>query len=149
MKTLEDGQLYFISPYEIPSLSTKTKPVSTDITYLTYSDSVTMNMTILSDLELQTDSIVLIGERRIVIRDFQTFYIETDRKLWVHRYSLHYLFSELTELYSAPTPFILCIYAKEKEIQYSYTSKAWKKESDWMNQILHIINTNKRLFEQH
>lgn len=147
MKMLENGQLYFICPYVIPALNAKTKDVSTDITYLTYSDSITMNMTIWNDTELQTDSIVLIGRSRISISDFQTFYIEKDKKLWAHRYSLHYRFTELAELYRAPFPFVLCIYAQGTEIRYSYSPKAWEKESVWMNQILHIISTNKRLYE--
>lgn len=104
-------------------------------------------MTIWNETELQTDSIVLIGRSRISISDFQTFYIEKDKKLWAHRYSLHYRFTELTELYRAPSPFVFCIYAQGTEIRYSYSPKAWEKESVWMNQILHIISTNKRLYE--
>ena len=58
MKTIENGQLYFVVPYDIPSLTAKTKALSADITYLTTSDSVTMNISVWSANELLTDSIV-------------------------------------------------------------------------------------------
>lgn len=148
MRTFENGQLFFIEPYDVPAYTAKEKALSTDITYLTNSDSVTMNMSVWTIKELATDSIVLEGGyKRIAISDFQTFYIEKDGKLWVHRYSVRYPLVYLNMLYADSEPFIINVCTKGEQIKYGFASKQWKKEQDWMNQILHTIATNKRLYK--
>ena len=146
MKTIDSGQLYFVVPYDIPSLTAKTKALSADITYLTISDSVTMNLSVWSADELMTDSIVLTGTNQIVIRDFKTFFIEKDKKLWLHRYSLRYPLTSLVNLYANTNPFTIDVCFGSQCITYGYAPKQWKKEQEWMNQILHIIVTNKRIY---
>ena len=148
MKNLENGQLYFILPFDIPSVTSKTKALSLDITYLTTSDSVTTNISVWTAQELQTDSIVFQGDTKIALNDFQTFFIERDGKLWLHRYSLRFPLKDLTFIYSGQCPFMIDIYAKGQEIHYSFPFKSWPKEQMWMNQILHIIDTNKRLYKK-
>jgi len=147
MKTFENGQLYFILPYDIPVQTSKAKALSADITYLTTSDSVTMNISVWTDRELATDSIALEGGERIVIKDFQTFFIEPEGKLWLHRYSLRYPLVCLTKLYAAESPFSMIIYTREQEMAYGYSSKVWSKERAWMNKILHTIDSNRRLYK--
>ncbi len=146
MKTIENGQLYFVVPYDIQSQTAKTKALSADITYLTTSDSVTMNISVWSSNELLTDSIVLKGTTQVVIRDFKTFFIEKDNKLWLHRYSLRYPFTSLALLYADTKPFMIDVCFGSQRITYGYSQKQWKKEQEWMNQVLHIIATNKRLY---
>ena len=148
MRVVNDGQLYFILPYEIPSSAYRTKAAMADITYLTTTDSVTMNVSVWGKDVLKADSILLITEDDRVVCDFQTFFIEMDGKLWLHRYSLRYPYADLCRLYSSPSPFILRIYAESKEVQYTYLAKAWKKESVWMNQILQMIMSNKEVYNQ-
>ena len=146
MKTIDNGQLYFVVPYDIPSLTANTKALSADITYLTSSDSVTMNLSVWFIDELMTDSIVLTGATQFVIRDFKTFFIEKDRKLWIHRYSLQYPMASLAMLYADANPFTIDVCFGSQRITYGYSSKQWKKEQEWMNQIIHIIATNKRIY---
>ena len=147
MKTFENGQLYFILPFDIPSLSVKTKPLSADITHLTTTDSVSLKISVWSVNELSADSIVLEGSERLVITDFETFFIEPDGKLWLHRYSMSFPLSILTRLYTSPLPFKLNVFANENKIQYGWKEKEWKKEQEWMNKILHIIDNNRRFFK--
>ena len=147
MRTFENGQLYFILPFDIPVQSTKSKPLSADITYLTASDSVTMKISVLWNEELSADSIVLVGNgKRICAKDFETYFIEPDGKWWLHRYSMSFLFSELTSVYTSSKPFSLSIYAKQHTVRYGYSDKAWLKEQQWMNKILHIIDSNRRFY---
>ena len=148
MRPLEKGQLYFIVPFDLPAQSAKTKEMSIDITYLTQSDSITMNMSVWSINELMTDSIVYVGEKKFVIRDFQTFFIEKDNKLWLHRYSVRFPLSNLALLYSETKPYKIIFYDRSNQIQYGYSLKQWEKEKNWMNQIIHIIITNKRIYKQ-
>ena len=148
MKPFEGGQIYFILPYSIPSEATSTKDLLADITYLTNSDSVTINLSVWSKNELQADSIVFIGNQRMSLCKFQTFFIEKDEKQWHHRYSMHIPLESLNSLYKNPVPFALCIYAQEGILRYANSVRMWKTEQEWMNQILHIILRNKKIYEQ-
>jgi hypothetical protein len=148
MKTFENGQLYFVVPYDIPSRTAKQKALSADITYKTTSNMVTMNLSVWTDEELLTDSIVLVGHERLNITDFQTFFIEKDRKLWLHRYSLQFPWKYFNLMYADPNPFSINIYSVSRNLQFGFSDKQWHKEQDWMNQILHIIASNKRLYKQ-
>lgn len=146
MKPIEGGQIYFILPYEIPTKNTGIKNLSVDVTYLTHTDSVTMNISVWSDTELQVDSMTFMGSERLSICTFQTFFIEKDGKFWSHRYSLPLSWDNLERLYSASDPFLFSIHDAQRTIQYAYSSKQWKTESEWMNQILHIVNRNKHFY---
>lgn len=147
MKPHREGQLYFILPYNIPAENKNIKDLSVDITYLTNSDSVTMNISVWSENELKTDSIVLLGQRNISINDFDTFFIEKDGRKWLHRYSLRISWENLVDLYAIQNPFILNIYSESQNIRYTYSSKAWKSEQGWMNQILYLIARNKQFYK--
>lgn len=146
MKPTKNGQLYFILPFEVPTSTPKCKPLSVDITYLSSNDSVVMNVSVLSANELKTDSIVIIGGIRILLSNFETFYIEKEGKLWHHRYSLHFLYCELSNLYASREPFLFRVYSGNQQIEYAFSMKKWEKERGWMKQILHIIDSNKRLY---
>lgn len=147
MKTINNGQMYFIVPFDIPPQTAKAKALSADITYLTTSDSLIMNLSVWSSDELMTDSIILTTKnKKIVVENFRTFFIEKDDKLWLHRYSLQYPLKDLTLFYANTEPFTMDIYSGSQHITYGYSIKQWKKEQVWMNQILHTIATNKRLY---
>lgn len=145
MRPLDKGHLYFIVPFDIPGHNMRMKEMSADITYLTQNDSVTLNMSIWTATELVTDSIVWDGKKRIVVRDFQTFFIERDNKLWLHRYSIKLHLSDLILLYSAIEPYKIILYDHSASVSYGYSIKQWNKEQQWMNDILHIIISNKKL----
>lgn len=146
MKAIEDGQIYYIVPFEITSQTAKIKPLMADVTYLTMADSVTMNISVWTPEELDADSLVLRSGKQVYCREFETFFVERDGKQWIHRYSLRFPLASLNAIYAASEPFMLSVYAKGKTVEYAYTAKTWPKEQDWMNQVLHIIATNKRLF---
>lgn len=146
MKAFEGGQIYFIVPYEIPAADAKDKPLLADVTYLTNADSVTMNISVRTPDELLADSVAIFAGERLPIPDYETFFIERDGKLWLHRYSLRYPLDTFKHIYTRPEPFTLCIYTHARTLRYAVTDKAWPKEQEWMNQILHIIDTNRRLY---
>lgn len=148
MKSHKDGQLYFILPYDIPAEEKNIKNLSADITYLTSSDSVTMNISVWNENELNTDSIVLVGEEYISITDFKTFFIEKDGKLWLHRYSFRISLEDLVALYSNQLSFALDVHSEKQTIRYLYPIKKWKSEQEWMSQILYIIKRNKLIYNQ-
>ena len=147
MKMADGWQLYYICEQEIPALERKIKPMTADFTYPTYSDSITMNISVFASDILATDSIVLAGKNRKVIRDFKTFFIEKENKLWTHRYNMRFPFENAVQLYNDPSPYTLTVYAQGKVISYSFSPKAWQKEKDVMQQIFRIIYTNKRLYQ--
>ena len=149
MKSFDGGHIYFILPYNIAAETAKTKDLSVDVTYLTTSDSVTINLSVWSEYELNTDSIAFIEDETQIYRsDFRTFFIERDGKHWHHRYSMYAPLERFNRLYKNPNPFTLCIYAPENTLRYTNSVKMWKSEQEWMNQILHIILRNKKIYEQ-
>ncbi len=148
MKTIEDGQIYYVAPYQISSKTKNIKPLMADVTYVTTNDSVTMNFSVWTPQELLADSITLRSGKLVYCRDFETFFVERDAKLWIHRYSMRFPLESLNAIYAASTPFVLSVYAKGQTVEYGYTANMWPKEQDWMNQILHIIASNKRLYKQ-
>jgi len=145
MKIFDEGQLYFILPFEIQTQTNKVKPLSVDITYLTTADSITMNMSVLTMKELNTDSVVLEGENKVVIPDFQTFFIEKEGKYWFHRYSIQIPYCQFMQFYSATKPLHIEIHSATQCIQYGYTQTQWNKDRIWMLQIIKIMENNKRL----
>lgn len=145
MKAFEGGQLYFVLPFDIPSTD-KQKDLSADITYLTNSDSVTLNITVRTPNELAPDSIVLQAGEHYNITDYETFYIERDNNLWVHRYSLRFPMAVLKRAYTSSAPYTLTVFAPGQTYSYAFAQRTWQKEQDWMNRLLHIIDTNRRLY---
>lgn len=147
MKTFENGQLYFILPFDIPSQDTKVKALSADITYLTTADSVTVNMSVCYPSALTADSIVFSGDTHFASTDFQTFFIEMEGKQWLHRYSVRMPWGVLNQLYFQNPPFVLSVYAKERQLVYAFPDKKWEKEKKSIQQILQMITANKRLYK--
>lgn len=145
MRPYENGQLYFILPFEIPSQSPKEKALEADITYPTASDSVTMNMSVKSMIELSVDSFVFEGNHRVVIRDYEPFFVEPEGKLWLHRFSLRFPLNDLMQLFRGGAPLKIVVCTQKDKIEYGWTEKEWKKEQEWMNKILHIIDNNRKI----
>lgn len=147
VKTIDNGQLYFIMPFDIPALAPKTTSLSADITYLTTNDYVTMNVSVWSKDEWVADSIILLeGGNRLDI-SYQTFFVEMEGKQWLHRYSLRYPLDILIHMYSCSDPYVLCFYTNGRQIQYSFSARSWQKEQKWMNPILHMILRNMKLYK--
>lgn len=141
MRPIQGGLLYFILPYELPSLQ-KEKAVELDVTYITGFDSVRVNMSVYTDMPLATDSIVFRTTQSFRISDFETFFIDKENKKYVHRYSCRFPYRYWQEMYADSEPFCLEVYSSSGTLFYGFSSNKWKKEQQWMTQVMLLIERN-------
>lgn len=142
MQPTQGGLLYFILPYEVPGQQ-KNPPVELDVTYITGQDSVRVNMTVLHDVLLETDSIVFDTKSAFTITGFETFFINKKGKKYMHRYSCCFPYAYWQRMYAERQPFQLQIHAKEEVLTYGFAAGKWEKEQIWMQQILQLISRNR------
>lgn len=143
VKTLQSGLLFFIEPFEIPACS-KGDAGLFDITYIIQQDTAIINMSLFLPQMISADSIVFTGLEHMSICAFETFYIDTYKGKFKHRYSCKVPYSMLCRLYRSDQPYMVSIYEKTRVFHYGYKTKDWPKERNWMNQILLIIDKNKK-----
>lgn len=144
IQPMQAGLLYFILPYEVPSVQKK-QAAEIDVTYVTGQDSVRVNMSIVHELPLQTDSIVFKTKDGFAVTDFETFFINKTGKKYMHRYSCRFPYRYWQRMYGADAPFLLQIHAKERVLQYGFGTGKWEKEQAWMGQILQLADRNRQV----
>lgn len=142
VRPVQEGLLYFIEPFEVPSKD-KMPAAELDITYIVSRDSFTLNMSIRLPEAIDADSIGLGSRTDTIVRDFHTFFIDKEKNRFKHRYSCTLPYTCLHTLYQSPMPYTLTIYAGGRKLQYGYAERAWSKERSWMQQILLLADKNK------
>lgn len=145
VRPVQDGLLYFIKPYEIPSQERKIDAASMDITYLVTWDSVTLNMSIYLPEVIGADSIVFTSEQSMTLTKFETFFIDSEKKKFVHRYSCRIPYTYIRSLYNNEKPYRMTIYSKGQSFAYGFPAKSWDKERKTMGQLFMLIDRNKLL----
>lgn len=142
IRPIKGGLLYFILPYELPSLQ-KEPAAELDVTYITGQDSIRLNMTFVCDTALSVEHITFNAQNSITISDFETFFIDRSGKKYIHRYSCRIPYESFKNIYAGHKPFRLQIHAKERVLEYGFTGK-WEKEQTWMLQILQLTERNRQ-----
>ncbi len=145
-----DNLLCFILPIEIANAERSREPATFDITYITSEADATINMTVYAEEALRTDSIIFLGrEVRHVNKQFETFYIEKEKKKgWAHRYSCKVPFEAVQQLYASPMAWQLEVYAKGKVLVYAQGERVWREEQKRMKEILNMIRINQEVSDQ-
>lgn len=140
---LSDGMLFFIKPYELPSMQ-KLPAAQLDVTYGVQFDTLTLNMSVYYPEILAIDSIHFVSRQTLPIRNIETFFIDKSKKNYIHRYSIHFPYSELEKMYRADTPFKMILFTDKGQLAYGYSLSGWLKEADWMRQIMFLIRHNRK-----
>lgn len=144
VRPVQDGLLYFIKPYELPSLQRKIDAALIDVTYLVTWDSVTLNMSIVLPEVIGADSIVFTSDQSMTFAQFETFFIDSNKKnQFVHRYSCKVPYLYIKTLYNNEKPYRMTIYSKGRSFSYGFASRSWDKERKMMSQIFMLIDRNK------
>lgn len=139
-----EGMLYYICPQKMPKMSDSMakKPLLYDVTHLSTTDTVTISSTIWSQFPLQTDSVRIVQNGKVWRASaIEVIYVERDKNLYKTRVRFPLLWAELKELYSSNDPFILDFY---HNFTYLYPLKEWNKKKEEMNEILRIIELNRK-----
>ena len=90
------------------------------------------------------DSIVFTGEQSMTFTQFETFFIDTNKKnQFVHRYSCKVPYLYIKTLYNNEKPYRMTIYSKGQSFAYGFSTKSWDKERKPMGQIFMLIDRNK------
>lgn len=135
----ENGILYFFHKQD--GFKNSASWLVYDMTYLTNSDSITLNFTVNTKDDLKIDSIVLINDERITSNATKLF-VESKRDKWIYRYSAKFLFKDLEKFFVAGTPTIL-IHSNNKPVQLSINKGKWKEQFSIMKKIFNLINHNR------
>lgn len=144
VRPVQEGLLYFIKPYELPSQQRKIEAASMDITYLVTWDTVTLNMSIILPEVIGADSIVFTSDQSMTFAQFETFFIDANKKnQFVHRYSCKVPYRYIQGLYNNEKPYRMTIYSKGQSFVYGFSPKSWDKERKMMSQIFTLIDRNK------
>jgi len=138
----ENGTLYFIEPKQEFKNKKERCKLSYDLTCLTTKDSIALNFTYLDDAIIVIDSIGFIQDNKRISSNTEKIFIETDKKLWKHRYSAKFLFNDINSIFQQGKKTTVLIYYESKTMQLEMKNSKWKKESDIMSKILTLVEAN-------
>ncbi|MDD4823064.1 MAG: hypothetical protein PHI48_10980 [Bacteroidales bacterium] len=144
MRQTDEGTLFFILPYKIPSCAPKQKELKVDVTYLSSRDSITINATLISKDEITLDSICFLYSDHKTINKPQLLFIQRKSNNWIYRFGFKLPYIDIKRAYENESSFKLTIYSKQNQFCYQFGDSKWEKSKKWMNQILHLIDLNSR-----
>ena len=87
MSQSESGTLFFILPQKVPSVASKLKSISIDITYLTSRDSVTINATLITKQKISLDSLGFYSFLNTINKP-QLIYVQKKSNNWIYRFGV-------------------------------------------------------------
>lgn len=144
MSQSESGTLFFILPQKVPSVASKLKSISIDITYLTSRDSVTINATLITKQKISLDSLGFYSFLNTINKP-QLIYVQKKSNNWIYRFGVKLPYSFLRRAYEDKTPFKLVLYSLNSQFCFQYTESKWKRNKKWMNEVLSLIDLNSQI----
>lgn len=137
----EKGTMYFIGQKKLTKLE-NIKRFEFDITYLDYTDSATVNFTVISPNPNDVSEMEL-GNQQISIKatDVELLYHEVKGKNYVVRTTSRVPYTTLKALIKDEGPMIFNITRTDgQKGKATYSASQWKKERDLLGRILYLIN---------
>jgi hypothetical protein len=135
----EDGNLYFIFPFEDFKNSADKTDFAFDITYRAGRDSATVNFTYFTRDPLRADSLMIVnGEttyKGIASRIFQDF----KKKKWENRFGIKIPMNELEAFIKTEMVPQIHVIGKDAILIYEVKDKKWRDYADAVDKILYII----------
>lgn len=138
----ENGVLYFIEPKQKFKNKTERCKLYYDLTYLTTKDSISLNFTYYDNALRVIDSISFIQNNKQISSNAEKIFIETDKKLWQHRYAAKFSFNDLNSIFQQETATTILIYYENETTQLEIKNSSWKRQSEIMSKILTLIKAN-------
>lgn len=137
----EKGTMYFIGQKKLTKLE-NIKKFEFDITYLDYTDSATVNFTVISpnptdvsELKMGNSSIAMTAT------DVELLYHEVKGKNYVVRTTSKVPFQTLKEIVKSESPMVFdIVHTDGQKGKATYSASQWKKERDLLGRILYLIN---------
>lgn len=143
MQYREDSKLFFFMPINIPCEQKSVPHANMDVTYFTNQDTATVNMTIRFSSIISAQKIAFVsGENEFAITEFETFYVEREKKNWEHRYSCRVPYEQVRTMFLSQSSFELIVESPEVILKYRMNAQGWKKHV-FLAQIVYMIEMNK------
>lgn len=137
----EEGTMYFINAKKLSNLE-NIKGFEFDITYLDYTDSATINFTIISSNPNDVSALqVGNGQTEVTATDVELLYHEMKGKNYVVRTTSKVPYLALKEMMTAQSPLVFNVTrADGQRDMATYKPSQWKKERDLFERIIFLIN---------
>lgn len=133
----QDGILFFIEPKKIDVLS-NIKKFEYDMTLLSWSDSVTINFTFVSNLmSLPEEFYISADGYQFKCNDFKDLFIDIKNKNYEIRITSKFSVEDLKKILNSNVSPIFCLKQDEIWESASYRPGAWKKDQ---KKLLDIYN---------
>lgn len=136
-----DYVLYYIAPQK--GFYNDKNIFTYDITYLSKSDSITLNFSFFNKYLLILDSISLCINDECVTSKLQKIFIEQNKNKWQCRYSskfsFNFIYSFFTENNNKPK---IILHSSSAPILLNINKNKWKKLSNLNNKIFSVMKAN-------
>ncbi len=143
LKPIEGGNLFFVTPFEIPSLNKGFVPLKVDITALTFEDSVDWRTTLSVRHEVSIDSIYIEAMHDTIIVPVYKIYVEKEKKQWRYRFQFTTTRTQVNALYKSDVPFVLSYRLLGKSVvNYAIKNKTWPKHKRRIGEMLYMMELN-------
>lgn len=137
----QNGNLYFILPFNEFKNSTDKSDFSFDITYRNGNDSAVINFTYYTEKPLATDSLKFIARELVLAGKTKKIYLDYDKGMYLNRFSLKLSFPDLQTMFRSNAVPSIYLIADETELQYHVREKKWKPYSRAVDKILYLIRS--------
>lgn len=140
----DDGTLYFIEPKQEFKNNKEHCNLYFDLTYLTSNDSISLNFTYLDKKIRSIDSLSFIQGNMKISTYTKKLFIESDKKIWKHRYSGKFFFNDLDFLFQQKKKYSILVHYEGESIHLDLEKRKWKIKSELLSKILLMIKSNKK-----
>lgn len=134
------GVLYFILPQQV--FESKEKYCTYDITFLTKSDSVTFNFSIVGDKLELVQALTMSNSSTTISVQAKRLFVESTKKGWVARYSVGIAYADLQKIFNSDSAPSFILQNNNESYALGCKEKRWKKTMEINKKIFQVINYN-------
>lgn len=132
----KDGILYFFNPQKLKETK-NIKSFEYDMTMLTWTDSVTINFTIVSEsMSMPTDLAIKSGESKYECHDYSLLFVDLQKKDYKVRVTSKFPLREVENIIESPAPPIFEFKQNGILRTATYKRKAWETDREKIKQIM-------------
>lgn len=140
MKKTDFGMLYFVQPQTI--CKSKALVCEFDQTIRTWSDTVSIGVSVTTNETIKVDSITIGISGRSVTRDVEHIYVEPCKKKWKCRFFVYVTMEEMERFLSETSPFII-FHGIGNDKSVLVKQKKWLKVQELNKNIYLQVGLNK------
>lgn len=137
--TQENGNLYFIYPFEDFKNITDKSDFEFDITYRAGRDSVIVNFTYFTTEPLKADSLIFENGKSRYTGKCSKIFQDYKKKQWVNRFGTQIPIAHMTGLFKIKQAPKIKIKCDQVVLTYDVKENKWNSYADAIDKILYII----------